>query len=174
MLLDNGVWVVGPNAGMNFYFIARKRVKESYLLTGRGLHTPFRSMEFMIPALAQVLGYGSFSIRLAPKPLEVPVPKKGIFVGDWDSHGNMYLFSTEKKSWLPKMSQRVTVDIGNVHILLRRVSGIFAGHTGEPTLTTGSLELNGNPVQYIVVGGGNAHGLFKHPPVGSQVFINRD
>lgn len=171
LLLDNGVWVVGPNAGMNFYFIPKNRIKESYVLAGPRLKTPFRSMELMIPALAKQLVLASFpDITLRPKDLVVPLPESGVFLGDWDSHGNMYIFGTRKaQSWLPRIGAKITVRIGGKIARLRHVRGIFAGRTGEETLTTGSLLLNGQNVHYIVVVGGNAHGLFGQPEVGSRV-----
>lgn len=100
--LKNGVWIVGPNAGMNFYFIQQDRIEESYVLSGEGLETPFRSMEFMVPAVGRLLGQNDFPIKLTPRKLNVPVPAKGIFVADWDSHGNIYLYSNlAERTWLP-------------------------------------------------------------------------
>lgn len=173
--LKNGVWVVGPNAGMNFYFIPKQNIAESYVLGGPRLETPFRSLELMVPAKSKVLGVQDFpDITLTERNLVVPVPETGVFVGDWDSHGNIYVVSTQPdESWIPPLGESVTVYVGNECARLRHVQGIFAGHTGEPTLTTGSLRLNGHLVHYIVVVGSDAHGLFKNPPVGTPVRIHR-
>lgn len=172
LTLDNGVKVVGPNAGMNFYFIDRNRIRESYLLTGPGLDTPFRSMEFMVPALGRLLGENDFPIELTPKELAVPIPEKGIFVADWDRHGNIYLFSNQPDDeWVPPLEESVCVKINKKVALLQHVDGIFAGRTGGQTLTTGSLKLNGKPVYYIVVVGSDARGQLGNPEVGTPVYI---
>lgn len=173
---DNGVWGVGPNAGMNFYFL-QHRVCESFLITDvSGRYTPFRSMEMMIPSLAKVLGaQDAPSLTLSPKELVVPEPDPGIFVADWDSHGNIYLVSTiPEEHWVPKLDDFTVLRIGGKIARLRHVSGIFAGNTGEQTLTHGSLRLNGKSVFYIVVVGGSAHSLFGSPPVGRRVEVERD
>lgn len=174
--LDNGVWVVGPNAGMNFYFLAH-RVRESYLVEDTsGRYTPFRSMEVMIPALAKVLGARDFpKLRLHAKPLIVPTPDLGIFVADWDSHGNIYLVSTiPEDEWVPDMGAHIVFKIGERIARLRHVDGIFAGNTGEQTLTRGSLRLNGRSVYYLVIVGVNAHSTFGSPRVGARVKIEEN
>src|SRR3989344_1485884 len=171
--LKNGLWIVGPNAGMNFYLLPRNQIAHSYILGGPRLKTPFRSMELMVPALAQALGANNFKdISFTPKRLTIPEPEPGVFVGDWDSHGNIYIFSTlPDKEWLPALGKRITVNINGRGARLRHVNGIFAGRTGEVTLTVGSLKLNDSNVHYIVVVGGDAHGLFGRPPVGARVAI---
>jgi hypothetical protein len=173
LLLDNGVWVVGPNAGFNFYFL-QSRVRKSYLVTDiSGMVTPFRSMEVMLPALAKVLEINEFSnIELTEKTLVVKKWELGVFVADWDKHGNMYIVSIgEPGDWVPSLGQNRVFRIGNKIARLRCVDGIFAGNTGEPTLTTGSLKLNGESVHYMVVVGSNARALFGNPPVGAEVVI---
>ena len=176
LLLDNGVWIVGPNAGLNFYFL-QTRVRKSYLVTDTsGMATPFRSMEVMVPALSQVLGVQEFpNIVLTEKPLVVEKPEAGLFVADWDEHGNLYIVSIgEGQSWLPEMGESRVFKIGNKIARLRRVDGIFAGKTGEPTLTTGSLRLNGEAVYYLVVVGSSAQALFGNPSVGAEVKIEQE
>lgn len=172
--LNCGVWVVGPNAGYNLYFL-QEEVSESYILSDqRGLETPFRSMEFMVPALAKLLEVKDFSdIVATPALLETKIPTNGIYVADWDSHGNIYLFSTiDPEKWLPSMGQCVSLRIGNDVARPRHVDGIFAGHTGEQTLTKGSLKLLGRyPIYYFVVVGSEAHSQIKCPAVGTQVFV---
>ena len=174
LLLDNGVWVVGPNAGLNFHFL-QSRVRESYLVTDTsGMTTPFRSLEVMVPALAKVLGARDHqNIQLSPKPLVVPKADKGIFVADWDEHGNLYVVSIDVEGWVPRLGQRRVFRIGEKIARLRRVDGIFAGETGEPTLTTGSLKLNNEPVYYLVVVGSSARALFGNPHVGAKVIIEK-
>ncbi|MFY9484415.1 MAG: hypothetical protein WAP74_02215 [Patescibacteria group bacterium] len=175
--LRNGVWVVGPNAGLNLYFL-KDEVVDSYLLTDeRGLKTPFRSMEFMVPALAMLVDVNKFpKIKMTRKDLKVPVSESGIFVADWDSHGNIYLYSSLPESqWVPPIGEHVTIRIGNEIARLRHVEGIFAGHTGEQTMTKGSLKLLGREaIYYIVVVGSEAHSQLRHPPVGTAVVIERD
>lgn len=176
LLLDNGVWVVGPNAGLNFYFL-RPRVKESYLIRDTsGMTTPFRSMEVMVPALSKVLGAQEFeNIELIEKPLTIETPDTGLFVADWDEHGNLYLISTgDDQNWLPEMNQSRVFCIGDKIARLRHVDGIFAGKTGEPTLTAGSLRLNGEVVYYMVVVGSSARALFGNPPIGSRVVVEQE
>ncbi len=176
--LDNGVWVVGPNAGMNFHFI-QGRVKESYLVRDTsGRYTPFRSMEVMVPTFAKLFGIRSYpELILEQKDLVVPNPEKGVFVADSDSHGNIYLVSTlDDQDWLPAMNEHRTFRIGGERRIarLRRVDGIFAGNTGEQTITKGSLQLNGEPVYYIVVVGGSAHSLFGSPSAGTRVEVEEE
>ncbi len=173
--LKNGVWVVGPNAGEVFYFI-QNEVQESYLVTDTsGMATPFRSMEIMVPTLAKLVVERDFSnIVLTPKILVVSKPRRGIFVGDHDSFGNIYLFSTfPRKKWIPLVGEHITVRIGNRIARLRHVEGIFAGETGEQTLTKGSLKLLGAPVYYIVTVGGSAYQQLGSPPVGTQVILEK-
>lgn len=170
LLLDNNAWVVGPNAGLNFHFI-QPRIRESFLVTDTsGMTTPFRSMEVMVPTLAKVLGASDHpNIMLTPKPLVVPEPEPGVFIADWDEHGNLYVVSIGAENWLPALDEHRVLRIGEKIVRLRRVDGIFAGHTGEPTLTTGSLKLNGQMVHYLVVVGSSARALFGNPPVGAEV-----
>lgn len=171
--LRNGVKVVGPNAGANFYFL-RDKIVESHLLTDTsGRNTPFRSMEVMIPALAKVLGtQENPHLTLTPKKLEVAEMEKGVFVADWDSHGNIYLVSTlPDDAWIPVIGGNRVFRIGNKIARLRHVNGIFAGNTGEQTLTAGSLHLHGKPVYYIVLVGGNAHSSLGNPSVGTKVEV---
>ncbi|MEK7618145.1 MAG: hypothetical protein AAB410_03280 [Patescibacteria group bacterium] len=172
LLLDNGAWVVGPNAGLNFYFI-QHRVRASYLVTDTsGMTTPFRSMEVMVPTLAKVLGAKDHrNIELTAKSLLVPEPEKGVFVADWDEHGNLYVVAIGSQTWVPAMGEHSVFRIGDKIARLRHVEGIFAGQTGEPTLTTGSLKLNGQFVHYLVVVGSSARALFGNPPVGAKVVI---
>ncbi|MCL5667101.1 MAG: hypothetical protein M1383_05020 [Patescibacteria group bacterium] len=172
LLLDNNVWVVGPNAGLNFYFI-QSRIRESYLVTDTsGMTTPFRSMEVMVPTLAKVLGARDHkNIELTTKPLIVPEPEQGIFVADWDEHGNLYVVSIGSEGWVPALGEYRVFRVGEKIARLRHVDGIFAGQTGEPTLTTGSLKLNGQPVHYLVVVGSSAQALFGYPPIGAKVVI---
>ncbi len=173
--LRNGIWVVGPNAGLNFFFL-KGQVIESLLVTDTsGRYTPFRSMEVMIPTLAKVLGVQENPhLQLQPKDLAVADVEAGVFVADWDTHGNIYLVSTTDEDWVPPLGESRAFRIGNKIARLRHVNGIFAGHTGEQTLTVGSLRLNGKPVYYIVVVGGNAHSLFGSPPIGMKVEIEQD
>lgn len=176
--LKNGVWVVGPNAGFNLFFF-QKEIKQSFLLIDH-LHpnTQFRSMESMIPGLVKVLGINDFKhIELQPKPFTPPVnTETGIFVADWDTHGNIYLYSTlNAEQWVPQMGKTVCIKIGNSIARLRHVEGIFAGQTGEQTLTKGSLKLLGREaIYYIVVVGSEAHPQFKCPPVGTPVYIENE
>ncbi len=174
--LRNGVWVVGPNAGWNFFFL-KGRVTKSFLLTDTSKrYTPFRSMELMVPALAKIFGvWTDENLVLTPKPLQIFDGEEGVFVADWDSHGNIYLVSTvSDETWVPKVNETGVFRIGNKIARLRHVNSIFAGNTGEQTLTVGSLQLNGRSVYYIVVVGGNAHSLFGNPPVGTRVEIENE
>ncbi|MDO8564472.1 MAG: hypothetical protein Q7R88_00575 [bacterium] len=174
--LQNGVWIVGPNAGYNFYFL-KGQVVESFLVTDTSKrYTPFRSMEVMIPTFAKIFRVHKHPhLKLTPKKLQVSDGEKGVFVADWDSHGNIYLVSTvPDNAWVPPQGNTRAFRIGNKIARLRHVNGIFAGKTGEQTLTAGSLQLNGKPVYYIVVVGGNAHSLFGNPPVGTKVEIERE
>lgn len=175
--LRNGVWVVGPNAEYNFYFL-QEQVEESYLVVDTsGRETPFRSMEVMVPTLAKVLGIRDFpNLRLIPKELPAIWVPEGVRVAGWDDHGNIYLVSTgiDTSSWVPPMGESRAYRIGNKMARLKHVGGIFAGKTGEQTITVGSLRLNGDPVYYIVVVGGNAHSLFGKPPVGTRVDIEEE
>ena len=174
--LRNGILVVGPNAGLNFFFL-KGQVVESLLVTDTsGRYTPFRSMEVMVPALAKIFGIQENShLHLEPRKLPVASVEEGIFVADWDTHGNIYLVSTiDNENWIPPVDESRAFRIGNKIARLRHVSGIFAGNTGEQTLTVGSLRLNEKPVYYIVVVGGNAHSLFGSPPVGTKVEIEQD
>ncbi|MDO8482264.1 MAG: hypothetical protein Q7S86_00400 [bacterium] len=171
--LKNGVWVVGPNAGLNFYFL-KGQVKNSFLVTDTSKrYTPFRSMEVMIPTFAKIFGIAKHPhLHLTPKKLSVTDGETGVFVADWDTHGNIYLVSTlPDDKWIQPTNENRAFRIGNKIARLRHVDGIFAGNTGEQTLTKGSLQLNGKPVYYIVVVGGNAHSLFGNPPVGTRVAI---
>lgn len=171
--LQSGVWVVGPNAGYNFFFL-RGQIAESWLVTDTsGRYTPFRSMEVMVPVLAKVLGIRENPhLRIEPKELPNMPTAAGVFVADWDSHGNIYLVSTlPDQNWIPAVGENRAFRIGTKIARLRHVDGIFAGNTGEQTLTVGSLQLNGQPVYYIVVVGGNAHSLFGSPAVGTRVEI---
>lgn len=171
--LRNGVKFVGPNAGANFYFL-KDEIDESFLLTDTsGRNTPFRSMEVMIPALAKLFGVQENPhLTLTPKKLEVAALGEGVFVADWDTHGNIYLVSTlPDNSWIPPIGKSRVFRIGNKIARLHHVSGIFAGNTGEQTLTAGSLHLHGKPVYYIVLVGGNAHSSLGNPPVGTKVEI---
>src|SRR3989344_5900701 len=135
--------------------------------------TPFRSMEVMIPALSKVLGVQECPhIILTQKLLVVEKAKSGLFVADWDAHGNLYVVPTGKyKNWTPKLNDSRVFHIGDKLARLRHVNSIFAGETGEPTLTTGSLRLNGEAVFYFVVVGSSARALFGNPPVGAEVII---
>lgn len=174
--LHNGIWVVGPNAGLNFFFL-RGQVAESFLVVDTsGRYTPFRSMEVMVPALAKIFGIReSPHLQLKFKELPVADAEAGVFVADWDTHGNIYLVSTmADKDWVPSLGESRAFRIGNKIARLRYVRDIFAGNTGEQTLTLGSLQLNGQPVYYIVVVGGNAHSLFGNPPVGTRVEIEQE
>jgi hypothetical protein len=174
--LRNGIWVVGPNAGLNFFFF-KGQVAESFLVTDTsGRYTPFRSMEIMVPALAKIFGARENShLQLEPKELPIVNATVGVFVADWDTHGNIYLVSTmPDENWVPSLGESRVFRIGNKIARLRHVRGIFAGNTGEQTLTMGSLQLNGKPVYYIVVVGGNAHSLFGSPLVGTKVEIEQE
>lgn len=171
--LRNGVWVVGPNAGLNLYFLA-DQVAESYIVTDTsGRRTPFRSMEIMIPALAKIFrAQKNHHIKFVSQKLPPIITNEGVFVADWDSHGNIYLVSTmQHENWVPPLNDIRVFRIGNRIARLRHVDGIFAGNTGEQTLTVGSLRLNGNPVYYIVVVGSSALDLFGNPAVGTKVEI---
>ncbi|MDO8590608.1 MAG: hypothetical protein Q7R65_01375 [bacterium] len=171
--LRNGVWIVGPNAGLNFFFL-KGEVVESFLVTdSSGRYTPFRSMEVMIPTFAKIFGVGENPhLHLEPKNLAVSDGEAGVFVADWDTHGNIYLVSTlPDQTWVPPINENRAFRIGNKIARLRHVDGIFGGNTGEQTLTTGSLQLNGKSVYYIVVVGGNAHSSLGSPPVGTKVVI---
>lgn len=174
--LTNGIWVVGPNAGLNLYFFSGM-ISESFVVTDTsGQETPFRSMEIMVPTLAKVLGVRDFpNIRLTPQPLKVECPTGGIYVADWDSHGNIYLFSNlPEAEWVPPLGETVVFRIGNKIVRLRHVDGIFAGNTGEETLTKGSLKLGGRPIYYIVIVGGDMHSVVGNPSVGTRVEIERE
>ncbi len=174
--LQSGVWVVGPNAGLNFHFL-RGQVVESLLVTDTsGRYTPFRSMEVMVPAFAKLFGVREFpNIQLTRKQLPILGAEAGIFVADWDDHGNVYLVSTTAdESWVPPLGEIRVLRIGDQIARPRHVDGIFAGNTGEQTLTVGSLQLNGRPVYYIVVVGGNAHSLLGNPRVGTRVEIEQE
>ncbi len=171
--LLNGIWVVGPNAGLNFFFL-KDQIAESFLLTDTSRrYTPFRSMEVMVPALAKIFGIQKHPhLHLESKELPIINVEKGVFVADWDTHGNIYLVSTlPNQDWVPSVGESRAFRIGNKIARVRHVNGIFDGNTGEQTLTMGSLRLNGKPVYYIVVVGGNAHSLFGNPPVGTKVEI---
>lgn len=174
--LRNGVWVVGPNAGLNFFFLSGQ-VAESFLVVDTsGRYTPFRSMEVMVPTLAKIFGVqDNPHLELVPKALPIQAPNPGVFVADWDTHGNIYLVSTTADArWIPPLGESRAFRIGNKIARLRHVDGIFAGNTGEQTLTVGSLQLNSKPVYYIVVVGGNAHSLFGSPSVGTKVEIESE
>ena len=133
-------------------------------------------MEVMVPALSKVLGITQWSnIKLTKKPLVVGTQKPGLFVADWDKHGNMYIVSVgQVQDWLPKLGESRVFSIGDKIARLRCVDGIFAGNTGEPTLTTGSLKLNGESVHYMVVVGSNARALFDNPSVGAEVIVEQE
>lgn len=174
--LRNRVVIIGPHAGDNFLFL-KDEIVESYVLTDRSKrYTPFRSMEIMVPAFAKVFGVKAFPhLALEPKKLQVADGEKGVFVADWDSHGNIYLVSTiPDAEWVPPQNGSRAYRIGTKIVRLRHVNGIFAGNTGEQTLTLGSLQLNGKPVYYIVVVGGNAHSLCSNPPVGTRVEVENE
>lgn len=176
LLLNNGIWVVGPNAGLNFHFF-KNQIKESFLVTdSSGRYTPFRSMEIMIPTFAKIMGtQDNNHLTLTLKELVFVDVEPGVYVADWDTHGNIYLVSTSiDNSWVPPLNESRAFRIGNKIARLRHVDGIFAGNTGEQTLTVGSLQLNGQPVYYIVVVGGNAHSLFGSPAVGTEVKIEKE
>lgn len=177
LILDNRVVVVGPNAGHNFHFI-RPRVKESYLVEDvTGQKTPFRSMEVMIPALAESLIKVRFLCGETPrlcflnKELQVPQVPTGTFVGDVDSHGNMYLVTIGEPLRLPPVGNQLQVTIADQAHIVRYVDGIFAGTTGELCLTYGSLTLGGQPVPYLVRVGGSAHAVFGYPDVAARVAL---
>lgn len=174
--LRNGIWVVGPNAGLNFFFLKGQVVESLLVIDTSGRYTPFRSMEVMVPTLAKIFGIQENShLQLEPKKLPIVDTEAGVFVADWDAHGNIYLVSTmPEESWVPPTGESRAFRIGNKIARLRHVSGIFAGNTGEQTLTIGSLRLNDKPVYYIVVVGGNAHSLFGSPPVGTKVEIEQE
>lgn len=171
--LRNGVYVVGPNAGANLFFLQGAMVESSVLTDKSGRYTPFRSMEVMLPALAKVMGARENPLlALQPKKLVVAELDQGVFVADWDSHGNIYLVSTvTDDAWIPPKGQSRVFRVGNKIARLHHVDGIFAGNTGDQTLTTGSLKLNGRPVYYIVLVGGNAHSSLGNPPVGTRVEV---
>jgi len=174
--LKNDVWVVGPNAGYNFYFL-RGQVVESFLVTDMsGRYTPFRSMEVMVPVLAKIFGIQKFPhLKLKPQALSVPTVERCVVVADSDSHGNIYLASTMPHDvWMPPLGESNAFMIGNQIARPRHVDGIFAGETGEQTLTRGSLTLNGEPVYYIVIVGSNAHRSLGSPPVGTKVEIEQE
>lgn len=174
--LQNGVWVVGPNAGLNFFFLREQVIESLLIVDSSQRYTPFRSMEVMIPALAKILGVRECErLTLEPKELPAMPVAQGVFVADWDDHGNMYLVSTTlDETWVPQPGESRVFRIGNKIARLRHVNGIFAGYTGEQTLTVGSLRLNGKPIYYIVVVGGNAHSLFGNPSVGTEVLIEEE
>ncbi len=174
--LNNNIWMVGPNAGLNFHFF-KNQIKRSFLVTDTsGRYTPFRSMEVMIPALAKIFGAQlNNHLKIEPKKIILSNVESGVFVADWDTHGNIYIVSTVlENSWVPPLGESRVFRIGNKIARLRHVDGIFAGNTGEQTLTIGSLQLNGKPVYYIVVVGGNAHSLFGSPSVGTEVKIEKE
>lgn len=174
--LRSGIWVVGPNAGLNLFFL-KGQVVESFLITDTsGRYTPFRSMEVMVPTFAKIFGaQENPHLHLESKKLSISEAESGVFVADWDTHGNMYLVSTwPNEDWVPPLGESRAFRIGNKIARLRHVNGIFAGNTGEQTLTVGSLQLNGKPVYYIVVVGGNVHLLFGNPPVGTRVEIEQE
>ena len=176
LLLRNGVWVVGPNSGFNLYFL-KDQVAESYLVTDTsGKRTPFRSMEVMVPALAKIFGaQENPHINLTPKKLPEINAEEAVFVAGWDSFGNIYLVSTmPNEDWVPPLGKNRVFRIDDNIASLHHVDGIFAGKTGEQTLTVGSLKLNGKPVYYIVVVGGSALALFGNPPVGRKVEIEAE
>ncbi|OHA00869.1 MAG: hypothetical protein A3C07_02255 [Candidatus Sungbacteria bacterium RIFCSPHIGHO2_02_FULL_47_11] len=174
--LRNGIWVVGPNAGLNFFFLKGQVVGSFLVSDTSGRYTPFRSMEVMVPTLAKIFGARENPhLQLEPKELPVVGTEAGVFVADWDTHGNIYLVSTmTNEDWVPPLGESRVFRIGNKIARLRHVSGIFAGNTGEQTLTVGSLRLNGKPVYYIVVVGGNAHSLFGNPHVETKVEFERE
>lgn len=171
LTLDNGVEVVGPDLEWNFHFL-RDRIVASHLVRDlSGKETPFRSMEVMVPALAARLGAAEVPhLSFVPKDIASFAPEPGIYVSDWDSHGNLYLVSTEEDdSWIPPLGETQTFRVGNNVARLRHVDGIFAGQTGEQVLTTGSLRLNGRKVHYIVVRGARARDMLGNPRVGTRV-----
>lgn len=174
--LKNGMQVVGPNAGLNFFFLKDQVVRSSLVTDTSGRYTPFRSMEVMVPTLSKMLGINDYAhLHLERKELRIERPEEGLYVADWDTHGNVYLVSTmPDESWIPALDESRAFRIGNKIARLRHVKGIFAGNTGEQTLTVGSLQLNGKPVYYIVVVGGNAHSLFGSPPVETKVEVERE
>jgi len=174
--LKSGVWVVGPNAGFNFYFL-KQQIRESYLVIDQsGMETPFRSLEVMVPALAKVMGINDFpDIVLKEKKLQIQAPSEGLYVADWDDHGNIYVFSNlPDEQWLPQPDGNVVFKINNEIGRMRHVDGIFAGHTGELTLTTGSLKLGGRHVYYIVSVGSSAHAHFARPEAGTPIYIESE
>ncbi len=173
LTLKNGVKVVGPNSGANLHFLKEQIVDSQLLIDTSGRNTPFRSMEVMIPALAKAFGIQEYShLVLQPKNLAVPDVEEGVFVADWDSHGNIYLVSTlPNNDWIPALGESRVYRVGTKIARLHHVKGIFAGNTGEQTLTEGSLHLNGKPVYYIVLVGGNAHSSLGNPPVGTSVEV---
>src|SRR3989344_7886219 len=68
--LKKGGWVVGPNAGFNFYFL-KGQVKNSFLVTDTSKrYTPFRSMEVMVPTFAKIFGVAKPPhLHITPKKL---------------------------------------------------------------------------------------------------------
>ena len=178
LLLQSGVWVVGPNAGLNFYFL-QKEVRESFLVADpSGQRTPFRSNYVMMPALAQIFDpHQGSRIRLEPKALPPIEAEPGLFVGGQDSHGNLYIASTRPdERWVPPVGESRALFIGDHGpVRIRRFDGIFAGNTGDLALTTGSLELpDGRPVYYIVRVGGHAAPSLGHPRPGAKIRLERE
>ena len=173
--LKSGVWVVGPNAGYNFFFL-RSHIAESYLVvdTSSGSRTIFRSEKVMVPVLAKVLGARENPhLLIESKELPIVPVEQGVFVAGWDSHGNIYLALTQPDhSWIPALGENRAFHIGANIARLRHVDGLFAGNNDELILTAGSLkQINGQPVYYIAVVGGNAHSSLGNPPVGTRVEI---
>lgn len=176
LLLRDGTWVVGPNAGLNLYFVKDQVAKSFLVEDSLRPDTPFRSMEVMVPTLAKVLGIRDLpNITLTPKRLRVANSEPGVFVADWDRHGNIYLWNNlPEGEFLPRIGRTKVFRIGQKIARLRRVRGIFAGRTGEQTLTEGSLKLADKPIYYIVVVGGSAHKVFDSPPIGTRVEVGNE
>jgi hypothetical protein len=171
LLLRNGIWVVGPNAGPNLFFL-EQAVKESYLVEDTsGMETPFRSMQIMVPALAKLVVGNEFpNIKLIPKQLVTENPGNGPFIADVDSFGNIYIYDKDD-AWVPSLGGKVSIRVGNYPARPQHVGGIFAGETGDQTLTKGSLKLFERPIYYIVVVGGSAHRQLGSPQVGTKITI---
>ncbi len=173
--LKNGVCVVGPNVGYNLYFF-RDLIARSFLVTvSKNSDTPYRSLEIMLPALAQVMGVRNFpGFTLTPKKLDLPEVQNGIYVGDSDSHGNIYLASIgQEQGFVPRVGEVFTVQIGDKSIKARYTDQFFAARAGEFTLTTGSLTLAGNPVYYLIQMGGSASNFFGNPAVGTKILVQK-
>jgi hypothetical protein len=135
-LLDNGVKVIGVNAGHSFTFI-KPMIKEFYAVTVANKGSQFRSRDFYPEAVAGIM---RGDMKFVGEKLDVSrlyeIPQRCVA---WiDGYGNMKTTVRESEMKKYKSGQPILITIGDMKRTAWYSNGTFSVREGELAFAPGS------------------------------------